>query len=70
MNLDALYLVKLIFGEYLCNFESNHVAVLLHVQLYLDANRVPVREKVKGEITGHITKLIWPELSRKLELIV
>ena len=44
--LDALYLVKLIFGEYFCYFDSYRVAVLLHLQLYLDANRVPVRERV------------------------
>ena len=47
VNLNALYLVKLIFGEYFCYFDSNHVAVLLHLQLYLDPNRVPVSERVK-----------------------
>ena len=47
LNLDALYLVKLIFGEYFYYFDSNRVAVLLQLQLYLDANRVLVRERVK-----------------------
>ena len=47
VNLDALYLVKLIFGEYFCYIDSNRVTVLLHLQLYLAANRVPVRERVK-----------------------
>ena len=46
LNLDALYLVKLIFGEYFCYFDLNSVAVLLQLQLYLDANRVLVRERV------------------------
>ena len=46
MNLDALYLVKLIFGECFRYFDSNRVTVLLHLQLYLDANRVPVHERV------------------------
>ena len=46
LNLDALYLMKLIFGEYFCYFDSNHVAVLLQLQLYLDVNRVLVRERV------------------------
>ena len=46
LNLDAFYLVKLIFGEYFCYFDSNRVAVLLQLQLYLDANRVPVGERV------------------------
>ena len=46
LNLDALYLVKLIFGEYFCYFDSNRIAVLLQLQLYLDANRVPVPERV------------------------
>ena len=41
VNLDSLYLVKLIFGKYFY-FNSNSIAVLL--QLYLDANHVPVRE--------------------------
>ena len=44
VNLKALYLVKLIFGEYFCYFNSNRVPVLLHLQLYLDANRILVRE--------------------------
>ena len=44
VNLDPLYLVKLIFGEYFCYFDLNRVAVLLQFQLYLDTNRVPVRE--------------------------
>ena len=46
MYLEELYLVKLIFGEYFCYFDLNRIAVLLHLQLYLDANRVPVRERV------------------------
>ena len=45
VNLDALYLVKLIFGEYFCYFDSHRVAFLLQLQLYLDANRVPVHER-------------------------
>ena len=45
VNLDALYLVKLIFGEYLCYFDSNCIAVLLQLQLYLDVNRVLVCER-------------------------
>ena len=44
MNLDALYLVKLIFGEYFCHLDSNRITVLLQLQLYLDANRVLVHE--------------------------
>ena len=47
VNLDTLYLVKLIFGEYFCHFDSNRVAILLQLQLYLDANRVLVRKKIK-----------------------
>ena len=47
VKLDALYLVKLIFGEYFCYFDSNHITVLLQLQLYLDANLVLVRESVK-----------------------
>ena len=51
VNLDALYLVKLIFGEYFCYFDSNRTAVLLHLQLYLDTNRILVRERIhKGPI--------------------
>ena len=46
VKLDALYLVKLIFGEYFCYFDSNCVSVLLQLQLYLDTNRVLVRERV------------------------
>ena len=46
VKLDVLYLVKLIFGEYFCYFNSNCVAVLLQLQLYLDANRILVRERV------------------------
>ena len=46
VKLDALYLVKLIFGEYFCYFDSNRITVLLQLQLYLDANRVLVRERV------------------------
>ena len=42
----ALYLVKLIFCEYFCYFDSNRVTVLLQLQLYLDANRVSVRERI------------------------
>ena len=49
--MDALYLVKLIFGEYFCYFNSNPVAILLQLQLYLDANRIPVRERVNA--VGH-----------------
>ena len=46
MKLDALYLVKLIFGEYFCYFDLNRITDLLQLQLYLDANRVLVRERV------------------------
>ena len=46
VNLDALYLVKLIFGKYFCHFDSNFVAASLQLQMYLDANPVPVRERV------------------------
>ena len=46
MNLDALYLVKLISGKYFCYFDSNHIAASLQLQLYLDANLVPVHERV------------------------
>ena len=45
VKLEALYLVKLIFGEYFY-LDSNRVAVLLQLQRYLDANRVLVRERV------------------------
>ena len=38
VNLDALYLVNLIFGKYFCYFDSNRVTILLQLQLYLDAN--------------------------------
>ena len=48
LNLDALYLVKLIFGEYFCYFDSNRVTVLLQLQLHLGANRVLVRERVNS----------------------
>ena len=51
VKLDALYLMKLIFGEYFCYFDSNRVTVLLQLQLYLDANRVLVRERVKVQHT-------------------
>ena len=44
VNLDTLYLVKLIFGKYFCYFDSDRIAASLQLQLYLDANRVPVRE--------------------------
>ena len=54
VNLDALYLVKLIFGEYFCYFDSNRVTVLLHLQLYLDANRVPVHERVNALVINNI----------------
>ena len=65
MNLDAFYLVKLIFGEYFCYFDSNRIAVLFHLQLYLDANRVLVRKRVNGLIVAHtanfthMADLIW-----------
>ena len=48
LNLDTFYLVKLIFGKYFCYFYSNRVAVLLQLQLYLDANRVLVRESANS----------------------
>ena len=40
------YLVKLIFGKYFYYFNSNCVAASLQLQLYFDANPVPVRERV------------------------
>ena len=46
VNLDALYLVKPIFGQYFCYFDSNRVASSLQLQMYFDANCVPVRERV------------------------
>ena len=48
VNLDALYLVKLILDKYF-DFDSNHIAVLMQLQLYLDANRVLVCEGVNLE---------------------
>ena len=56
LNLDALYLVKLIFGEYFCYFDSNCVAVLLQLQLYLDANHVLVQERVNECINGSLRR--------------
>ena len=50
MNLDALYLLKLIFGKYFCYFDSDRIAVSLQLQLYLGANRVPVRESVSEQV--------------------
>ena len=56
MNLDALYLVKLIFGKYF-SIDANHVADLLQ----LDVSRFPVCKRVnesyllgssKSEILG------------------
>ena len=44
VNLDAVHLVKLIFGEYFCYFNANRVSDLLQ----LDAIHVPVRERVKN----------------------
>ena len=44
----GVYLVKLIFGEYFCYFDSNRVAVLL--QLYLDTNRILVCERVNEQV--------------------
>ena len=49
VNLDALYLAKLIFGKYFCHFDSNRVAASLKLQLYFDANCVPVSESVNIE---------------------
>ena len=46
MDLDALYLVKLIFGKRFCYFDSHHIAASLQLQLYFDANHVPVRKRV------------------------
>ena len=48
MNLDALYLVKLIFGKYFYYLDSNRVAASLQLQLYFDANLVPVCERVNN----------------------
>ena len=47
VNLDALYLVKLIFGKYFCYFDSNRVSASLQLQLYLDAYHVPGSERIK-----------------------
>ena len=59
VKLDTLYLVKLIIGEYFCYFDTNRVAVLLQLQLYLDANGVLVRERVnnKWEIYASVPSL-------------
>ena len=48
MNLDAIYLVKVISEKYIY-FDSNYITVLLQLLLYLDAYRVPVCEGVKSE---------------------
>ena len=56
VNLDAHYLVKLIFDEYFCYFDSNCVAVLLQLQLYLEANHIPVRERVNRFSTFALLK--------------
>ena len=59
VKLDSLYLVKLTFGEYFCYFDSNRI--LLQLQLYLDANRVLVRERgnihVKKKKKKHDTNI-------------
>ena len=46
VNLDALCLVKLIFGKYLCYFDSDCIAATLQLQLYFDANYIPVCESI------------------------
>ena len=46
VKFDAFYLVKLIFGKYLRDFDVNHVADLLQLHLQLDSIRVLVRERV------------------------
>ena len=44
VNLEALYLVKLIFGKYFCYSDSKRNADSLQLQLYFDTNCVQVRE--------------------------
>ena len=46
VNLDALYLVKLIFGKYFLLFRLKSHHCLMQLQLYLDANCVLVRGSV------------------------
>ena len=46
MSLDAVCLVKQIFGKCFCYFDMNYVADLLQLHLQLDAIRVTVRERV------------------------
>ena len=50
VNLNALYLVKLIFGKYFCYFDLNRVIASLQLHLYLDANCVPVGERVNEDL--------------------
>ena len=50
---------ELIFGEYFCYFDSNRVAVLLQLQLYLDANRVLVRERVNHCVIPPYKKILY-----------
>ena len=52
VKLEALYLVKLIFGEYFRYFDANCVADLLQLHLQLDAIRVLVREGVNPSMVG------------------
>ena len=59
MNLDALYLVKLIFVKYFCYFDSNRVSILLQLQLYLDASRVPVHESVNMSVYKYSSNQHW-----------
>ena len=46
MNLDAFYLVKLIFGKYFCYFDTNRVVNLQQLHLQLGAICIPVHERV------------------------
>ena len=49
VNVDTLYLVKLIFGKYFY-FEANRVTDFLQLHSQLVAIRVPVHESVKYKI--------------------
>ena len=59
LNLDALYLMKLIFGEYFCYFDSNRFADLLQLHLQLDAIRVLVREGVNLSLISFICHIVY-----------
>ena len=62
VNLDALYLVKLIFVK--CYFDTNCITDLMQLHLQLDVIRVPVRERVNKyrtcslAFTAHLQPLL------------